>query len=332
MPTILKRVTRRLFGNLVMKIGSLAIAILIWYSLTSQGVADRTIANVTYELRNIPLQLEVIDRGVGYVSVIVRGPQNLISQMQPENLTLPISLPDDVSPGELSLRIRPSDVITAFPNQISIMQIYPDTLDIKLDEIITKDVKIQPFLKNAPMSGFEIGQSEAFPDAAKIKGPSTTLASIEKVLTEPIDLSGANVTFNQRVTLGPLGNFVQIIEPNRITVRVEIVEKIIERSFSDIPILLLGSDLGEGIHMSPTTATVIFSGPYNRLIDFQPEEIEITADCSGLEPGQHTIPIQLTKAPQGSKSSVLEPASVDVIVPGKEPVDKHDTEPARSKH
>ena len=113
-------VYRRTVHNFWWKLGSLTVAIVIWSVISVHGYPDKTLVNIPYELRNLPLALEVVDRGIGVLQVTAKGPQNLIAILKPENISIPIDIPDNVNPGEVKLPLSREDVITPYPNQISI--------------------------------------------------------------------------------------------------------------------------------------------------------------------------------------------------------------------
>jgi hypothetical protein len=309
------RIFRHLFANIWLKLGSLAVAIIIWYSLTSQGYADKTYVNVPYEFRNIPFNYEVIDRGVGYVSVTARGPQNLIVYLKSENLTIPIYLPDDISAGEFTFPIKPSDVHTPYPNQITILQVLPSETTIRLDTIGSKKVKIQPFLRGSTATGFDIESWTVDPDEAEIRGPVSQLEDLDKIFTEPIDISGVSMNFNERVEILPQENFIHVVEPLRVTVRIEIKEKIIDQSFPEFELTVLKPDSDPGITIKPNVVTVNISGPYRILKNLQPQDFRVIADCRELEPGTYNIPLILVQAPAEIVSHSIDPPAVEVIVP-----------------
>jgi YbbR domain-containing protein len=322
MRSLSKYFTRILISNLWLKIASLVLAILIWYSLTTQGLADRTFVNLPYELRNIPLNLEVMDRGIGSVSLTVRGPQNLINYIKADSLSIPIALPDNAQPGEIRIELKPNDVVLPFPNQLSILQLNPAEIVVQLEQILTKTVKIHPFLRGTPAIGYEVSSWDAYPEQAIVKGPSSIIDKLERIFTEAIDINGVNLTFNQRVNLASNDTKIQIIDPLQVTVKIEFDEKKIERSFPEFEFSILKPDSDPGINVVPKIVDVKFSGIYHIISKIQPQDFQIVADCRNLDSGSQNIPLTITISPNDLDNLTLDPPSVEVIIPEPSPSEK----------
>ncbi|MBN1354820.1 YbbR-like domain-containing protein [bacterium] len=311
----LHSLAKRLLSNFWLKLGSLILAVMIWIAVSSQGRTDKTFMHVPYELRNIPLNLEVVERGISFVQVTVRGPQNLLSSLTPENIIIPIEIPDEVNPGDISLTINPGAIQLPYKNQISILQVSPSDILIRLEETTLKTVSIQPLLKGIPAPGYELAGWEVTPEKAEIKGPEEILGAISRILTEPIDIASVNLTFNQRVRLEVPGNLVQITSPGRATVTVRIQEKIIERTFPEIEVTLLLPEPDPGIIIDPSITTITLKGPELVIATLQHKDVAVVADCRDLTPGMHEIPLSLANTPARISTFVTDPLAVTVTVP-----------------
>ena len=309
----------KFLSNFGIKILSLIVAIVIWISLASQGWADKTFIDIPYEIRNLPINLDVVDRGAGSIKVTARGPQNLISAMKPDSFSVPVILPDDVGSGVIAVDINTETIKTAYSNQITIMQVSPPSVTIKLEEVVTKTVRIIPYLKGTLASGFELGTIETQPQMAEIKGPNSLIEVTDRILTEPIDVTGVNITFNERVDLKSSDKLMRIVDPLRTTVTVEVKEKIIERTFPEFEINVLKSDPDPGISVDPSVATLTLKGPQRIITSLQTSDLDLVADCRELQAGNFEIPLVMNNQPSGIISYITDPPGVIAVVPTFQP-------------
>jgi len=321
MPNYLRTISKRLLTNFWLKAGSLIVAVIIWIGVSSQGRADKNFMNVPYELRNIPMNMEIVDRGISFVRITVRGPQNLIASLTPENIIVPIEIPDEVEEGEVRLTINPGNIQLPYQNQLSILQVTPTDIIIVLEDSISLSLPVKPMLQGSPAKGYELAGWEVTPVDADIRGPAQTLEQLTKILTEPIDVSGVNLTFNQRVGLEPSDKLVRVISPSRVTVTVKIQEKIIERTFPEFEVTVLLPDPDPGITIDQSVATITLKGPELVITSLQHQDISVLADCRNLPPGEHEIVLILANAPDQIESFVTDPPVITVTVPVFDPDD-----------
>jgi len=316
----LRITSQKLFSNFWWKLGALILAIVIWFTISSEGRADKTIVDIPYELRNLPLNLEIIDRGIGMVQITARGPQNLINSLKANDISVPVDMPDDVGPGDVKLLLTQNNVQTQYPNQITILQISPPEINIKLEETATKTVRIIPFVKGNPADGFELGTREVLPSNAEIIGPISMIESLGKIYTNQIDVEGVDRTFNERVELNPTDQLIRIVSPIRVTVTIEVNEKIIERTFPEFTVSVVTSEQDPGIEFDPGVVTLTMKGPQVVITTLQASDLEIIADLRELPPGSHEIPFVLKNPPERIISFVTDPESLTVIIPTPIPV------------
>ncbi len=312
---LIRRFSLALVTNFWLKIGSFIVAVIIWFSINSQGRTDKTFLSIPYEVRNIPLNLEITERDVEVVKITLRGPQNLLSSLKPESISVVLSLPDTAEPGVIQLDVSRNNITAPYINQFSVLQILPETISFRLEKTITKTVSIKPFLRGSPSPDYELGTWEAIPPEAQIMGPTSIIEQLDTVLTEPIDINGVNMRFNERVELMPQNHLVRVVYPQRVTVVIEIKEKIIERSFTELEFKLISSNSETQISVSPPITTLFISGPQRILNQLQNSDIDIIADCRDLPPGEHVVPLILASQPNGIISFTLDPASVEVMIP-----------------
>ncbi|HPQ41750.1 MAG TPA: CdaR family protein, partial [bacterium] len=297
----------------------LILAVILWVTITGQGTADRIIRDIPYQIRNIPGGMELTDKGAGVIQVRVRGPKSLVPTLKPADFTVSMKLPDGIESGPVPLQITHSNVITPYSNQLSILQILPSSVTVYLDRVVQKSVRIQPFLKGSPNPDFELGEYRVSPPCALLEGPQSVLEGIDVVYTEPIDVGGQTLSFDDRVLVKPQSTLIRVIEPSRVTARVEITERITERSFPEFELTLVPRNGDLGYAASPSVVTLTIIGPAATLNQLKPSDIQLVADCTELPPGTHTVrPVLVTGEDRITLVSI-EPEDVEVLVPDPTP-------------
>lgn len=326
----IKKLKQRLLNNLWMKIGSFIFALFIWFTIQGQGQTDKTFMNISFELRNIPRNLEVVERSTDFVQVTARGPQNLIDSIRHETISVPIELPNDVGPGEYTLELKTSKVQRPYANQIRILQISPPEIAVKLERKVTKSVKIRPYITGSPARGYELGKQEVIPFAAEILGPASIVETVEHIFTEPIDINGVNKTLlNLRVELQSPEELLKIVTPLKATVTIEIKEKIVDQVFNDHEISLMTSENQNEIFYEPKTTDLSIQAPQLFVDSLKPDQITIYADCRDLLPGRHMVGLSIKNDSNKIQSYSTDPPAIEVIIPTPKPtaaVDDKSTE------
>ncbi|MBN1295623.1 hypothetical protein JXA80_02505 [bacterium] len=321
------RIRQSITANPGLKTGSLILAIILWITITGQGTADRIVRDIPYQIKSIPQGMELTDKGTGVIQVRIRGPKSLIPTLKPSDITISLKLPEDVEPGEVPLRVTSSSIITPYSNQLSILQIVPDTVTVTLDRVIQKSVRIQPFLRGSPNADYELGESRVSPPHAVIEGPYSALESIEVVYTEPIDVLDQTLSFDDRVQLKPQNALIRIITPSRVTARVEIRERITERSFPEFEITAVPQTLASDFIVTPPVVTLTIIGPASMVNRLKPTDIQLVADCAELMPGDHMIRPVLVAGESRITLVSIDPDTVIITIPEPVPTATPSTAP-----
>ncbi|MCD4653616.1 hypothetical protein K8T06_06740 [bacterium] len=329
--SVAPRIAQICSANIGLKMGSLLLAIILWVTITGQGTSDRIIRDITYQIKNIPEKMALTDKGAGVIQIRIKGPKSLIPTLKSEDFTVSLTLPNDIEAGKIPLTITHSNVITPYSNQLSILQILPSTVTVNLDQVIRKSVNIKPFLRGAPDPNYELGQWRVSPPTAIIEGPASVLEEIEEVYTEAIDIAGQTLSFDDRVIINPQNNLIQVIGPYRVKARVEIRERITERSFPEFEITAFPDPVDSLLNISPSVVTLTLTGPASILNQLLPSDIQIIADWSDLSPGDHEIrPVPVTNEERITSVNV-DPDIIMVSVPEATPTPSPSPSPTTSQ-
>ncbi|HUO59420.1 MAG TPA: CdaR family protein [Candidatus Acidoferrales bacterium] len=220
------------FHDFWLKLLSVAIALLIWYGLARDPVAEVAF-NVPIEFRHPPDNLEYSVGSSGEltkrellptVEIRVRGPERVLRQLTYANIHPVLDL-QGAGVGERTYTLAPKNI--QLPPEIEVVRVIPSQLHIAFDKRAYRLVDVRPRVLGTFASGYRIAQVKTMPDKIEIVGPAHRVQLIDSVLTDPVDASGVigTVTFNTAAHVGdPL---VRAVNPETIRVTV-----ITEKSFS----------------------------------------------------------------------------------------------------
>ena len=220
------------FHDFWLKLVAVAIAVLIWYGLARDPVAEVAF-NVPIEFRHPPDDLEYSVGFSGNVTkrdviptaeIRVRGPERILRQLTYANIHPVLDL-QGAGVGERTYTLTPTNI--QLPPEIEVVRVIPSQLQIAFDKRAYRLVEVRPRVLGTFASGYRIAQVKTQPDKIEIVGPAHRVQLIDSVLTDPVDASGVigTVTFNTTAHVGdPL---VRAVNPETIRVTV-----ITEKSFS----------------------------------------------------------------------------------------------------
>lgn len=186
--------------NLGLKLTALGIALLVWFVLSAQRrerISERSY-RIALSVVNIPAGTIIASPVPGAVDIRVRGPFTALRQVDPDKLEAVIDL-SDAAKGEKIYRLAPEDINIA--PEIEVIAISPGDVRILLDTLSEKTLPIVANLAGTPAPGFAVSDVVVEPHHARITGPSTALAKMATVTTDPISLAGRAASFSMPATV-----------------------------------------------------------------------------------------------------------------------------------
>ena len=148
----------------------------------------------------------------------------------------------------------------SLPNDVNVTSINPSDIELIIDTVTTKAVKVVPLLTN-PDKGVNILKEPAsFPKLVTIKGPSEMIQDMESIETTPISLKGESSEFTIQVPLSPPNPLIQIVESNLVRVRVHIEEINLQKEFKDVEISFKNFDDINYKPIGNTKVQLVFDG------------------------------------------------------------------------
>jgi YbbR domain-containing protein len=222
------------------------------------------------------------------VSLRVRGSAAQLRRLDPLRLGVRLDL-RNVPPGERTAQIEASNVL-GIPTGMEITSIEPRVLTLNIARRLKAEIPIVPRIEGDPAAGTEVYRVSVFPSTVEVEGPENLVAALERIETDVIRLDGRAESFATRVSATPSMPDVRAIDPRLLSVRVDIDEIAVERTFRDIRVVLVGAGDVE-VDVSPTAVAFVIAGPRRILDAIQPDHLTAVVDVTGLDPRSRRYPV-----------------------------------------
>lgn len=206
------------FENWGIKLISLALALILWFNITSKGKMEIALT-VPLELKNIPARMAVVGDVPSYLEVRLEGPERLLRDISSDKEvsgSLDLSLARD---GENIVRVSPDDIKR--PSGVAVTHLSPYEIKVRLESILRKTVRLTPVLHGTPAPGYRVASTVARPARIVLEGPAGVVRPLTTLQTMPIDIEGATKTITVEPKLDYAGKPVKLLDKD-VSVRVAI--------------------------------------------------------------------------------------------------------------
>src|SRR5687767_14794262 len=283
------------FRHLGLKMVAIALATLLWLSVAGEHVVER-IMRVPLEFRNIPAELEVVGDPPASVDVRLRGSSALLSKLAPGEVVAVLDL-GQARPGSRIFHLRNEEVRS--PYGVQVTQVVPGTLGIELEKRGRRRVPVVADIEGEPAPGFAVGQVTAEPSTVDVVGPESRLKKLANATTEPVSVAGVRESVRDVVAVGLLDSAVRLVEPQNVTVIVDVLPAPVERELRDVPVRARNLELGlRAPEITPLGVRVSIRGRRDVLSGVRPDTIDAFVDLAGLGPGRYTLRVQFDPSQQ----------------------------------
>jgi YbbR domain-containing protein len=212
-------VSRRIFENLGLKVSAVLIAACLWFFVTSQGQSEISL-EVPLEFKDIPAELGIAGSTVKAVTLTMRGQERFMKSLNASDLRVFLDL-GKAKPGEIVYPVNKEDV--KLPFAMTVTNVTPPSVRVKLEEITLKTVPVQPQLLGSPEKGAVLSIAVE-PRTAVIRGLKSELRKIDMIRTEPFDISHISETGTEELDLDTSGTNIKA-DISKVKVKITVAEK-----------------------------------------------------------------------------------------------------------
>jgi YbbR domain-containing protein len=222
---------RWLFGNFGYKLLAAGVALLLWGVSHGTKPVERGF-DVPTALQGVPEGLVVTDQSTDAVNIRVKGSQAALRSLSVADVEYVIDL-SGAKPGVTRHEVDAESV--KLPRGAQIVSRSPSSIDFELEPRGTRAVKVRADLAGEPAPGFVVSSVEVEPLRVRITGARREVLRLSEVVTETIDVAGADESLEREVRPLLAGPHVRFEEESPIKVRIEVV-----------PLELKGAEAAEG--------------------------------------------------------------------------------------
>ena len=295
--------------NKVLKFFSLLLAIVLWFFVMGEKKAEFSFADVPLALINKPDDLIITQKTADSISLKVSGSRTVLATLSSSNIKAVVDL-EGIKPGTTTINNLTDKV--KLPEGTKIAGISPAEFSLTLESIVTKKVPVHLVLKGDPQEGYEVSHISVTPEFVEVKLAKSEAKDLNKVLTEPLDVSGAQEGIEKKVVLDLTG-----IDPPRsvsnksVVASVAVNEKIIEHAFSTIKVEVVNALYKTKV--SPLSFQLTVKGPYHLVKELTEEAIIASIDLKEVKPGRYSKKAAIT-LPEGVTVVEAKPLWFKVVV------------------
>ena len=213
------------------------------------------------------------------VVVVITGKGSEIIKLRSFPRVIRKVIPDTFSASVWRVQLQPTDVELPKGSDVQVADIRPREIEVLLDSVVHKDVRIVPRVRVEAESGYVMRGLSITPSMARVIGPEKSLALIDSVATLPTVISSVNGPFFRTVPLdtAPLG-IVRIV-PKEVRMAGE-VTAIVERSLSGVPITTAASGF-TGFLLAVERVAVTVRGPESKVNALTRDSVRVVAHLVG---------------------------------------------------
>ena len=167
-----------------------------------------------------------------------------------------------------------------------------------------------------PAEGYEVKAVTITPAQVTVAAQAAALEGLDVLYPDStLDVSGLSSSVNKKIKIRVPSELVYL-NPDSVTVAVEIGPVIATRSFPGIRIAVTSQSAGQRIVLSSYTADVMVQGAFLSLGGLRSSMLGLSCDVTGLGPGTYELPLNCTvNSPDGeSFEIVMTPATVQVTI------------------
>ncbi|MFH1090879.1 MAG: CdaR family protein [Pseudomonadota bacterium] len=306
-------------NNLGLKFIALILSALLWYQAVGRERAEVGLS-VPLELVNIPKNMVIAGEVPDSISIRIRGSVALTRQVQNRKLRYSQDM-SRAKPGPNQFSVL-TDVLD-LPRGLEITQVTPSNITVKLEGFLTKKLSLLPVIKGEVSPEYMIEDITLVPKQLEVKGPESQVKALEVLWTEPIDITGLNKSTTIPVKPALPDVSMILTGETEVKAQIRIGERIITRTFKDVPVEVINTD--KAYKIDPPAVTVSIRGPINTMKTLSPGKgLHVRLDLAGLGLGRQTRKA-LVSVPMNMQVEGIEPESIIVQI-SKEiptPEDEH---------
>lgn len=196
------------------------------------------------------------------------------------------------------------------------------SITVGIDIYPTRELKISTQVEDVvvgqPAEGYVVESITVQPDTVTVAAEKELLASLDELLIEPIDISGASQSFSRRVALSTLAD-IKYTSAEQVYVSVQIAEETASARIEGVDLTFTGKDDSLFLTWARAAFSARATGPRSRVAALQEQGLAATVDLSGLAAGSYELPLVFSAADYPDVTLEFDPPTVSVTLQAADP-------------
>jgi len=302
-----------IFNHLTTKLIVLFLAILIWFfvktednyrysfkiplRVTNLG-PDRIINN------ELPKRIKITSWGKG---------RELLSLMLRKEMFYNL----DISRLQHSTRfaLEKDDVKLTHESNIEILNIVdPDTIEVKIADLITKKVPIISEAEIQTLPGYTVvDEMRLKPDSVEIIGPKPVVAKISAVRTQHKIFNDVKRDLHKKIRLEKPGEK----QVKLLTDESELfanIQKLMEKPIYEVPVTVINQPAGLKVAVIPSALSLVLEGGTDLLLNVTKQDVKAYIDYHKVQASKNKNHLAYIETPRGVRYRDVKPKRFKVVV------------------
>lgn len=203
-------------ANFLLKVIALFAAVVFWRSVAGDPVMA-SFVSVPVQYRNLAEDVEISSDILESVYVELRGPSEQLQSYRDHNPAVVLDMAN-VRPGERTFSVNEGSLDLG--RGLRLVRAVPSQLRFQFETRATREVPVEIRFIKSPPQGYGIASYDVFPPTLRIVGPEGRVRQVDKVLTDPVDLSAVVGSAEFRVNVFAGDPLVRFAGAPNVVVRV----------------------------------------------------------------------------------------------------------------
>jgi YbbR domain-containing protein len=285
--------------ELPLKVLSMVLAVTLFVLVRNDK--DATSGAYVKVIYTLPEDRVLVSDPVAEIKVSVRGPwtklQHLDRSLEPLHIDLTsVHTPD----------VRIDEDLIKVPAGVRVSSIVPSEVHVEFEPRLSREVPVQPILEGQPADGYRIAKVTAEPTRVRVDGAKKAVEAIERVPTRPLRITDARGPVAGEVALEAPPVHTRFVEATTVSVRADVQPAMIERTFENLPIKVVGLTHMDAT-VEPPTGRLVIRGPSPLVGDVSDQTISLKAEASLIDtrpPAKYIRTITVSGLPAGVAAEV----------------------------
>lgn len=254
----------------------------------------------TLEERFFSIPLEIENNGTmvpaslypRMIKISLRGEMDSIYPIQENDVGVFVDLGAITKEGEYQLPVQTRLLGTALGIDPLEVSVEPSQITMRVEHRLVKKAAVIPSFKGYPEAGYEFNGYTVRPSILEIDGPRSAIENISELLTEPVDLTGINESFEGIISVLNKNMLVSISGDGKVNYKVTISKTTLIKNFEEIPFYFENLDPTLEVETDIGKGYIQIKGTQNELEKWVLPENLLTILCENVKtPGVYSLPI-----------------------------------------